>query len=201
MAYYWFKAFHVVGVVVWFAGLFYLVRLFIYHAEAEAEPEPARSILQKQYALMEKRLYNIITTPGMVVTVAMAIGLLSQEPQVLRDGWLQAKLGFVALLMAYHMYCGRLMKQLVAGTCQWSGQQLRALNEAPTLLLVVIVMLAIFKNSFPTGVTTWLMVALVVLMAATIQLYAKKRRLDKERQAESREAENIDPQPEQVLQN
>ncbi|MEO0489590.1 MAG: protoporphyrinogen oxidase HemJ [Cyanobacteria bacterium J06659_2] len=200
MAYYWFKAFHVVGVVVWFAGLFYLVRLFIYHAEAAAEPEPARSILKNQYALMEKRLFNIITTPGMVVTVLMAIGLLAQEPAVLHDGWLHAKLGFVALLLAYHVYCKRLMNQLAADTCQWSGQQLRALNEAPPLLLVVIVMLAIFKNSFPTSATTWLMVALVVFMAASIQLYAKKRKRDKERQV-AEAAETLKTNPEQALQN
>ncbi|WP_017298215.1 protoporphyrinogen oxidase HemJ [Nodosilinea nodulosa] len=182
MAYYWFKAFHIIGVVVWFAGLFYLVRLFIYHVEAEAEPEPAHSILKKQYTLMEKRLYRIITTPGMVVTVAMAVGLLVLMPEYLKDGWMHIKLGLVAVLLAYHFYCGRLMRQLHRGECKWSSQQLRALNEAPTLLLVAIVMLVIFKNNFPTGATTWLMVGLVVFMAATIQLYARKRRLDKERE-------------------
>jgi putative membrane protein len=181
MAYYWFKAFHIIGVVVWFAGLFYLVRLFIYHVEAEAEPEPAASILKKQYTLMEKRLYRIITTPGMIVTVAMAIGLLVLSPDWLHQGWMHAKLGFVALLLAYHHYCGRLMKQLWRGDCQWSSKQLRALNEAPTLLLVVIVMLVIFKNTLPTDATTWLIVGLVIFMAATIQLYARKRRLDQER--------------------
>ncbi|MEO0352423.1 MAG: CopD family protein, partial [Cyanobacteria bacterium P01_A01_bin.15] len=69
MAYYWFKAFHIFGVVAWFAGLFYLARLFIYHVEADMETEPAQSILKKQYSIMEKRLYTIITTPAMVVTV------------------------------------------------------------------------------------------------------------------------------------
>jgi putative membrane protein len=183
MAYYWFKAFHIVGVVVWFAGLFYLVRLFIYHVEAEAEPEPAQGILKRQYEIMEKRLYGIITTPGMVVTVAMAIGLLVLMPEYLKDGWMHIKLGLVAVLLGYHHYCGRLMRQLHRGECKWSGQQLRALNEAPTLLLVVIVMLVIFKNNFPTGATTWLVAGLVVVMAATIQLYARKRRLDKEKAA------------------
>jgi protoporphyrinogen IX oxidase len=182
MAYYWLKAFHIIGVVVWFAGLFYLVRLFIYHVEADAEPEPAQGILKKQYTLMEKRLYNIITTPGMIVTVAMAIGLLTLMPDVLKSGWMHVKLGFVALLLGYHFYCARLMKQLEKGECQWNSKQLRALNEAPTLLLVVVVMLVVFKNSFPTGATTWLIVGLVVFMAATIQLYARKRRLDKERE-------------------
>ncbi len=181
MAYFWFKAFHIIGVVVWFAGLFYLVRLFIYHVEANDEPEPAPTILKKQYELMEKRLLNIITTPGMVVTVACAIGLLVLSPELLKQGWLHAKLGFVALLLGYHFYCIRLMKQLAAGTCRWSGQQLRGLNEAPTVMLVVIVLLVVFKNSFPTDATVWVIFGMVVAMVATIQLYARKRRLDKEK--------------------
>ncbi|MEM8603593.1 MAG: protoporphyrinogen oxidase HemJ [Cyanobacteria bacterium P01_H01_bin.121] len=180
MAYYWFKAFHLIGVVVWFAGLFYLVRLFIYHVEAAEQPEPAQSILKRQYLLMEKRLFNIITTPGMIVTVAMAIGLLSTEPDVLHDRWLHIKLGFVVLLIGYHIYCGVLLRRLEAGTCRWSSKALRALNEAPTLLLVVIVLLAIFKNNLPTSGTVWLTAGLVVAMLATIQLYARKRRLNQE---------------------
>ncbi|MEM9213935.1 MAG: protoporphyrinogen oxidase HemJ [Cyanobacteria bacterium P01_F01_bin.150] len=181
MPYLWFKSFHIIGVVVWFAGLFYLVRLFIYHVEADAQPEPARSILKEQYTLMEKRLYGIITTPGMFVAVIMAIGILSQVPDMLHATWLHVKLSFVVVLIGYHFYCRRIMKQLEAGTCGWTGQQLRALNEFPTLLLVVIVMLVIFKNNFPTSATSYLMAGLVISMAATIQLYAKKRRLDKER--------------------
>jgi putative membrane protein len=183
MPYFWFKAFHIIGVVVWFAGLFYLVRLFIYHVEANDEPEPAPGILKAQYELMEKRLLNIITTPGMVVTVVCAIGLLVTQPELLHQGWLHAKLAFVGVLLAYHFYCIRLMKKLHAGTCDWTGQQLRALNEAPTLLLVAIVMLAVFKGALPTDLTVWLIFALVIVMAATIQLYAKKRRLDREKLA------------------
>ena len=181
MAYYWFKAFHLIGIVVWFAGLFYLVRLFVYHAEAREQPEPAQGILKKQYEIMEKRLYSIITTPGMIVTVAMAGGLIYTEPEIFKSGWLHIKLTFVALLLLYHFYCGRIMKQLAQEQCQWTGQQFRALNEAPTLLLVVIVLLAVFKNNLPLDATTWLVVALVIAMAASIQLYAKKRRRDQER--------------------
>lgn len=183
MAYLWFKAFHIIGVVVWFAGLFYLVRLFIYHVEAEAQPEPAQSILKDQYLIMEKRLYNIITTPGMAVTVTMAIGLLVSQPDWLHNRWLHLKLSLVVLLVAYHFFCGRLMRQLEAGTCRWGSKQLRALNEAPTLLLVAIVLLAVFKDSLPTSGTVWLIFGLVLLMAVTIQLYARKRRLDEERKA------------------
>lgn len=191
MAYYWYKAFHLIGVVVWFAGLFYLVRLFVYHAEATEQPEPAQSILKNQYEIMEKRLYNIITTPGMVVTVAMAIGLISTEPAILKSGWLHIKLTFVVALLGYHFYCGRIIRQLQRGECQWSGQQFRALNEAPTVLLVIIVMLAVFKSQLPLDLTTWLIVVLVILMAASIQMYAKKRRKDQERLIDSKSEKQL----------
>lgn len=184
MAYLWFKAFHIIGVVVWFAGLFYLVRLFVYHVEAREQPEPAQTILKQQYELMEKRLYNIITMPGMVVTVAMAIGLLVEAPELLRDRWLHVKLGFVVLLLVYHFYCGYLMRRLAANQCAWSGKQMRALNEAPTVLLLIIVLLAVFKNSLPTDATTFGILGAIVAMAAAIQLYARKRKRDRE-QAEA----------------
>ena len=179
-AYLWFKTLHIVGVVVWFAGLFYLVRLFIYHVEAE-ELEPDLSLAFKnQYGLMEKRLANIITTPGMIVAVSMAIGLLVAQPTWLQQGWMHAKLAFVAALLVYHWFCYRLMGQLQAGRCQWSGKQLRALNELPTLLLVIVVMLVVFKSQFPTSAATWFIVGLVVFMAASIQFYARWRRLKAE---------------------
>lgn len=183
MAYFWYKAFHIVGFVTWFGGLFYLPRLFIYHQEANEKPEPARTILQEQFQIMEKRLYSIIMTPGMLVTVAMAIGLITTEPDVLHETWLHVKVALVLGLIGYHHYCKRLMKQLAANECKWNSQQLRAINEVPTVFLVLIVMLGIFKNGFPTGAATWTIVAMVVAMAATIQLYARKRRLDKEKQA------------------
>jgi putative membrane protein len=182
-AYLWFKTLHIVGVVVWFAGLFYLVRLFIYHREAEDFEPTIRDAFQQQYALMERRLANIITTPGMVVAVVCAVGLLSVNPAWLQQGWMHAKLAFVVALLAYHGLCYRLMGQLQRGFCGWSGRQLRALNELPTLLLVIVVMLVVFKNQFPTGAATWLVVALVLFMAVSIQFYARWRRLREERLA------------------
>ena len=115
----------------------------------------------------------------------VAVGLLSVNPAWLHQGWMHAKLAFVAALLAYHAFCYRLMGQLQRGDCSWSGRQLRALNELPTLLLVVVVMLVVFKNQFPTGAATWLIVALVVFMAASIQFYARWRRLRAEREAEA----------------
>ena len=184
-AYLWFKTLHIVGVVVWFAGLFYLVRLFIYHVEA-ADLEPTvKKAFEEQYTLMERRLANIITTPGMILAVSMAVGLLITQPSWLNQTWMQAKLALVAGLIAYHIFCYRLMGQLNRGECSWSGRQLRALNELPTLFLVLVVMLVVFKNQFPTGAATWLIVGLVLFMAASIQFYARWRRLRISRQLES----------------
>lgn len=182
-SYLWFKTFHIIGVVVWFAGLFYLVRLFIYHVEAAEQEQPIRAAFEQQYGLMERRLANIITTPGMAVAVSCAVGLLVVNPSWLEQSWMHAKLLFVAFLLGYHWLCYRLMGQLQRGECNWSGRQLRALNELPTLLLVIVVLLVVFKQQFPTGAATWLTVGLVVFMAASIQFYARWRRLRAEREA------------------
>jgi protoporphyrinogen IX oxidase len=180
MAYFWFKAFHIVGIVCWFAGMFYLPRLFVYHAEAYEQPEPARSILTSQYQVMEKRLYSIIMTPAMLLTIAMAIGLVTTEPAVMKEPWMHIKLGFVLLLVGYHHYCKRLMKKLAANECKMTGQHFRWFNEIPTVFFVIVVMLAVFKNSLPMDLTTWLIAAMVIGMVAAIQLYARKRRLQRE---------------------
>jgi len=180
MAYYWFKAFHIVGIVCWFAGMFYLPRLFVYHAEAYEQPEPARSILKNQYQIMEKRLYSIIMTPAMLLTIAMAIGLVTTEPAIMKEPWMQVKLTCVLFLVGYHHYCKRIMKKLAADECKMTGQHFRWFNELPTVFFVIVVLLAVFKNSLPTSLTTWGIVAMVVAMGVTIQLYARKRRLARE---------------------
>ena len=183
MAYFWFKALHIVGIVCWFAGLFYLPRLFVYHAEAYEQPEPAQTVLKQQYQIMEKRLYSIIMTPAMVLTVTMAIGLVTTEPEVLKQPWMHIKLACVLLLIGYHHYCKRIMKKLAADECAMTGQQFRWFNEFPTVFFVIVVLLAVFKSNFPTDAVTWLIAAMIIGMAAAIQLYARKRRLDKERSA------------------
>lgn len=181
MAYLWFKSFHIVAFVAWFAGLFYLPRLFVYHVEANEQPESVREILKQQYGLMERRLYSIIMTPAMGVTIAMAIGMVSLTPDLLHQTWLQVKLVLVAILVAYHFYCKRIIRQLAAGETPFTAQQFRWLNEFPTFLLVVVVLLAIFKNDIPRDATGYVVVAMAVAFAASIQLYARKRRLARER--------------------
>ena len=148
MAYLWFKSFHIVAFVSWFAGLFYLPRLFVYHTEANEQPEAAREILQKQYSIMEKRLMKIIMTPAMVVTLLMAAGMLYYAPELLKQTWLHVKMGLVLIMIGYHFYCQRIINQLEAGETPLSAQQFRWFNEFPTFFLVVLSILPTAKTSF-----------------------------------------------------
>ncbi len=176
MVYLWLKAFHIVGVVAWFAGLFYLVRLFIYHVEAEERPEAERSVLQPQFALMERRLFRLITRPAMMITLLTAAGMLALQPGWLRDWWLWAKSTMVGGLFLYHLLCGRIMDRLAAGPGGWTGQRLRVLNEVPTLILIVVVLLVVFKNGLPLLGSALVVLATGGLLAIAIRLYARGRK-------------------------
>ena len=125
---------------------------------------------------MEKRLANIITTPGMILALSMAICLIIMNPGWITERWLQIKIFFVLGLVIYHVYCYKIMNSLQNGTSKISAKNLRLLNELPTLLLFIIVLLVIFKNNFPTSIATWSVFALIVFMLISIQLYAKIRR-------------------------
>jgi putative membrane protein len=133
-----------------------------------------------QYSLMEKRLANIITTPGMILALSMAICLVIMQPGWLSEKWLQIKISFVLGLVIYHVYCYKIMNSLQNGTSKISAKNLRLLNELPTLLLFVIVLLVIFKNNFPTSIATWSVFGLIIFMLVSIQLYAKIRRKNEE---------------------
>ena len=175
-AYLWFKALHIIGVIVWFSGLFYLVRLFIYHEESRSMEDELKIAFNNQYTLMEKRLANIITTPGMILALSMAICMVIMQPSWLSEKWLQIKISFVLALVIYHYFCYKIMNSLQNGTSNISAKNLRLLNELPTLLLFIIVLLVIFKNNFPTSIATWSVVGLIIFMLASIQLYAKIRK-------------------------
>ncbi|HMV30842.1 MAG: protoporphyrinogen oxidase HemJ [Gemmatimonadales bacterium] len=176
MAYLWWKAVHIIGVVSWFAGLFYLVRLFIYHAEANAEAEPARSILMRQYAIMERRLYFMITYPAMILSSVTALAMLVLQPAWLQDRWMWVKLGVVALLVAYHFWCELTMKRMARGDIRHTGERLRWANEGPTLLLILGVVLAVLKEATPLGVLGLVIVGVSGLFAGSIRLYSRYRR-------------------------
>ena len=175
-----FDSLHIIGVIVWFSGLFYLVRLFIYHEESRTMQDDLKIAFNDQYSLMEKRLANIITTPGMILALSMAICLVIMQPGWLSEKWLQIKISFVLGLVIYHVYCYKIMNSLQNGTSKISAKNLRLLNELPTLLLFVIVLLVIFKNNFPTSIATWSVFGLIIFMLLSIQLYAKIRRKNEE---------------------
>ena len=180
-AYLWFKSLHIIGVIVWFSGLFYLVRLFIYHEESRSMEDELKIAFNNQYTLMEKRLANIITTPGMILALSMAICMVIMQPSWLSEKWLQIKISFVLGLVIYHYVCYKIMNSLQNGTSTISAKNLRLLNELPTLLLFIIVPLVIFKNNFPTSIATWSVVGLIIFMLASIQLYAKIRKKNEQK--------------------
>ncbi|HTV51352.1 MAG TPA: protoporphyrinogen oxidase HemJ [Steroidobacteraceae bacterium] len=134
----WLKALHIVFVVTWFAGLFYLPRLFVYHASAR-DPE-----MQRLFATMERRLFAIMTI-GAVLAVAFGIAMVAAAPAYLGFGWLHVKLLLVGALIAYHIGCARLMRGLRLGVGVHSDRWYRLFNEVPAVLLIAIVVLATVK--------------------------------------------------------
>jgi len=175
MAYLYLKSIHVVFVVSWFAGLFYMPRLFIYHTEAAEKPEPESSILKKQFGIMEKRLWQIITTPAMVLTLLSGIAMVSLVPSLLTQTWLQVKLSLVLLLLGYHIRTYYLYVALNNNVFRWSSQRLRLWNEVATLLLVGIVFIVVIKNAFSWiyGVVGLILLGLILMIA--VRLYKRSR--------------------------
>lgn len=141
------KALHIIFVVSWFAGLFYMVRLFIYHVEAQDKGPEEKMILSKQFIIMEKKLWWIITTPAMILTVIFGAWMLVEIPAYMDEKWMQLKLGFVALLLVYHFKCQHIMNQFKEELFKWKSNHLRLWNELATLFLVAIVFLVVLKNS------------------------------------------------------
>jgi protoporphyrinogen IX oxidase len=137
----WLKALHIVFVVTWFAGLFYLPRLFVYHVAAA---QASQTLLTERFAVMERRLFAIMTIGG-ALAVAFGIAMVIAAPAYLAFGWLRVKLGLVALLVAYHVWCYRLMRALRAGLTVHGERWYRYFNEVPGLLLIAIVVLAVVK--------------------------------------------------------
>jgi protoporphyrinogen IX oxidase len=167
------KALHIVGFVSWFAGLFYVVRLFIYHVEAAGAPEAERLVLHRQFTVMERRLWLAITVPAMVMTLVFG-GALAwyylQAVTLAQAPWLAVKLSLVVVLLGYHAVCGGIRKQLAAGTCRWTSARLRLWNELATLLLVAIVMLAVFKSLFNAVWGTTALVAFGLVLAIAVRV-------------------------------
>ncbi len=147
-----FKALHVVGFVSWFAGLFYLVRIFVYHSEAAEKEEPERGILIGQFRLMEWRVYRIICNPALWITwgagaamIAMDLAGWAQKAYFIAGTpyWMYVKLGLLLLLTGYHYWCRRMILRLERDPALYSDWYFRLANEFPTLMLVAISFLTV----------------------------------------------------------
>lgn len=167
------KALHVIFIVTWFSGLFYIVRLFIYHTEAAGKPEPDRTVLQQQFRVMIRRLWLGITWPSAILTLVFGPWMM-----ILLGGiptWLGIKLGFVFGLYLYHFSLQVIYRQQMRGIFRFSSQQLRIWNEVATIFLVAIVILAVVKDSL-----SWVwglvgMVGFVIVLMSAIRIYKVAR--------------------------
>jgi len=170
MSYLALKALHIVGVVCWFAGLFYIVRLFIYHTEANEELQPKRDILKAQFTLMARRLWLGITIPSMLLTAATGAWLLTAH-SIAETPWLHLKFALLVPLFAYHFHCGWIRKKLAADVFPLTARQLRAYNEVATFLLVGIVFTAVTK-SVSTGL--WSLAGCAVVFVVLVGFLRRK---------------------------
>jgi putative membrane protein len=168
-------ALHIIFVVSWFAGLFYIIRLFIYHAESRTKGEPERSILEKQYKLMEWRLWYIITWPAALLTLVFGTWMVVYTHGYLSQPWMHVKLSMVGGLYLYQLYCHNIFKKFQNDEETWGSVKLRIWNEVATLFLFAIVFVVVLKDS-----VTWIwglgcLVMLSIVMMVAIKIYGKAR--------------------------
>jgi len=176
MTYNYIKALHLIFVITWFAGLFYIPRLFIYQIEASLKPKPESKILSEQLKLMTKRLWNIITWPSAILATIFAVWLLIINPYWLQQGWMHVKLTFVILLFAYHLKNHFIYKQFQQDDIRWTSNQMRLWNEGATIILFAVVFLVILKSAI-----NWIyglvgLVGLAVLLMLGIRAYKNFRK-------------------------
>jgi putative membrane protein len=171
------KALHIVFVVTWFSGMFYIVRLFIYNTEAEERPEAERNVLRPQFNLMIKRLWFGITWPSAILTlifgpwVMYEFGYFNYVPD-----WLWIKIAFVAGLYVYHFTLHHLYKEQMKGVFKYSSQRLRIWNEVATIFLVAIVMLVVVKQNLSWVWGLLGLILFIILLMSAIRIYKLVRR-------------------------
>ena len=175
MIYLYAKAIHIIFVICWMAGLFYMPRLFIYHTEAKDQSKEAYTVLHKQFSIMENRLWWVITTPAMYITVFSALVMLYVNPSLLQMGWMHVKLLFVAAMIAYHFISQRMMFNFRDEKSTLSSSKLRMWNEVSTVLLFSIVFTVVLKSALNWiyGVVGLLSLAIVLMIL--IKAYKKYR--------------------------
>lgn len=177
----YFKALHLIFVVTWFAGLFYIVRLFIYFTEAKNKPENEKLLLQNQFRIMQSRLWYGITWPSAILTALFGFAQFHQFFPLSNHPWLQVKLVLVFLLYLYHFSCGHLLKKLHAGDYPLTSTQLRVWNEVSTLFLIGIIFLAVMKSVAALGQGVIGLLIVMIVMMIFIKLYRTQRKKKGER--------------------
>ncbi len=175
MLYNYIKSLHLIFVVTWFAGLFYIPRLFIYHIEAWQKPSPDKEILSEQLKLMTKRLWYIITWPSAILCTLFAIWLLILMPGWLQQPWMHVKLAFVVVLFVYHLKCHQIFKQMQNDDIRYTSNFMRMWNEVATIILFAVVFLVILKTTFDWIYGIIGMFALVALLMLGIKMYKRYR--------------------------
>ena len=170
------KALHIIFVVTWFAGLFYIVRLFIYHTEAESKGEQEKNILQNQFKIMEKRLWYGIAWPSMLITLLLGGWMIWENSSFLLQAYFILKLCFVGGLVLYHIKCHLMFKQLQNNIIKHTSFKLRLWNELATLFLVSIVFLIVLKSNtgFIWGILGLLVFSVTMLLAIKIYRGGRK---------------------------
>ena len=176
MEYYnYLKSFHLIFVITWFAGLFYIPRLFIYHIEAQQKPAPEKTILSNQLKLMARRLWYIITWPSAILATMFALWLLYLSPYWVQQSWMQVKLAFVFLLIAYHLKTHFIFRELQTDKINYTSNFMRIWNEGATLLLFAIVFLVILKNTLNMVLGLLGLLGLAFVLVFAIRLYKRIR--------------------------
>jgi putative membrane protein len=165
-----FKALHIIAIVTWFAGLFYMPRLFVYFAEANLKPEPAKSILMDQFKIMQKRLWYGITWPSSLIAPTFA-GFLLSSWHVKETPWLRIKLWLVVGLYIYQIYLHLIFKQQQKNISHHSPMKLRMINEISTLFLVSIVFLVVMKDAISFIYALIGLALLVIALMMGIKVY------------------------------
>ncbi len=175
MTYLYIKALHIIFVVTWFAGLFYIPRLFIYYIEAQNKPKIERDILSPQLLLMTKRLWYIITWPSAILTLIFGVWLLILNPSLLAVGWMHIKLLFIVILWLYHLKNHQLYLKIKQNKLTWSSSKMRIWNEVATVVLFAVVFLAVLKTRIGWIFGVFGLIALGVLLMIGIKAYKKYR--------------------------
>ena len=175
MTYLYIKALHIIFVVTWFAGLFYIPRLFIYYIEAQKKPQTDRDILSPQLLLMTKRLWYIITWPSAIITLIFGVWLLVLRPSLLALGWMHIKLLFIVILWIYHLKNHQLYLKMKKDNLTWSSSKMRIWNEVATVVLFAVVFLAVLKTNIGWVFGVIGLIALGVLLMIGIKAYKKYR--------------------------